>query len=275
MTAKQTQDWNPETYARFRGFRLRPALDLLAQVGPLPRGDIIDLGCGDGAVAPALRAIWPKFERTLIGVDTSRSMLGAAERLHTDTGDALYDGLSQADIALWTANDAPALLFSNAALHWVPDHAAILPRLVAMLAPGGVLAVQMPRQFDAPSHQLLTQVANALFPGRIDTTPPPVAPPITYQRMLAPLGDVTVWETDYIQRLPPVLAPIETGHPVRHFTQSTAMRPILAALNLVEADQFIATYDQHLLIPYPLEYDGSVLFPFRRLFITLRKTDTA
>jgi trans-aconitate 2-methyltransferase len=84
------QDWNPETYSRFRGLRLRPALDLLMQVEEPAKGDVVDLGCGDGAVIEALRARFP--DRTITGIDSSEAMLGKAEG---------YDRLVAADIATW------------------------------------------------------------------------------------------------------------------------------------------------------------------------------
>lgn len=249
-------DWNPGAYARFRGLRLRPALDLLAQVGDLPPGDIIDLGCGDGAAAVALAGRFPG--RRLVGVDASPAMLERASG---------YDAKVEADIAGWRPETPPALIFSNAVLHWLPDHAALMPRLAGHLAPGGVLAVQMPRQFLAPSHRFLRDIAAAQFPDRFDFGhyQPPVAPAVQYHEMLSPLGQVAAWETDYVQRLDPC----EAGHPVRAFTGSTAMRPFVEKLTAEETAQFIAAYDAALGSAYPLLADGSVLFPFRRAFFVL------
>ena len=210
-----TEDWNPGAYDRFRGLRLRPAVDLLARVGALPDGGVVDLGCGSGAVGPVLRARWPG--RWLVGVDTSPAMLEAAR------GTGAYGALVTGDAAVWVPDTPPALIFSNAALHWVGDHPSLLPQLARCLAPGGWLAVQMPRQFGAPSHRFLRDIAADMFPGRVPEAdaPPPVSAPVDYWRWLAPLGEVDVWETDYIQRLDPVA----DGHPVRAFTASTAMRP--------------------------------------------------
>lgn len=246
MSSTLKQDWDPESYASFRGLRLRPAIDLLAQVGVLPDGDVVDLGCGDGAVGPALRA---RFARQRsVGVDTSQTMIARAQG---------YDELVVADAATWVPETPPVLIFSNACLHWLPDHGALMPRLVGLLAAGGTLAVQMPRQFAAPSHALLR--------GSIPFVAP-VAPPQDYARMLAPLGDVLVWETDYIQ----TLAAVNVGHPVRHFTESTAMRPYVDGLDAATKDAFIATYDAALDVAYPREADGNVLFPFKRLFFVIR-----
>lgn len=252
-------DWNPGAYSLFQDLRLRPAMDLLAQVGAVPEGDIVDLGCGNGAVGPALSG-W--FEgRRVIGVDGSPAMLAAARQ----TG--AYAELVQADIAGWQATAPPALIFSNAALHWLPDHTALMPRLAAMLAPGGTLAVQMPRQWGAASHRFLRDIAVSLFPGRFDgTMHKAVGSAVHYWTLLEPLGRVLAWETDYVQRLDPV----DKGHPVRWFTQSTAMRPIVDKLSDAEAARFCRAYDAALGAAYPLLPDGAVLMPFRRLFFVLK-----
>ena len=257
MSANASQDWNPEAYARFRGLRLRPALDLLAQVGDLPAGDVVDLGCGDGAMAAVLRARFA--DRRLIGVDRSPAMLAQAQG---------YDALVEADAAAWRPDAAPALIFSNAALHWLPDHAVLLPRLAGYLAKGGVLAVQMPRQFFAPSHRFLRDIAQAMFPDRFDFAHyvPPVATAVEYCEMLAGLGAIDAWEADYIQRLEAA----EAMHPVRGFTASTAMRPFAEKLNAAELASFCDRYDAALASAYPARADGSVLFPFRRLFLILK-----
>ena len=255
----QKIDWNPGAYARFRGLRLRPALDLLAQVGDLPGGEVVDLGCGDGAAAGALAARFA--DRRIIGVDGSPAMLGKA------TG---YAAKVLADIATWAPESPPALIFSNAVLQWLPDHARLMPRLAGFLVPGGVLAVQMPRQSLAPSHRFLRDIAAGLFPDRFDFGhyQPPAAPALEYQRMLGGLGRMLAWESEYVQKLEAT----PEGHPVRAFTGSTAMRPFVEKLTAAEAAQFTAAYDAALGSAYPIEADGSVLFPFRRCFFVLERS---
>lgn len=250
-------DWDPTRYGAFRDLRLRPALDLLAQVPDLPNGDVIDLGCGDGPVAEALAA---RFSgRRIIGVDSSSAMLAKA------TG--RYARLVEADIATWQPDQPPALIFSNAALNWLPDHAGLMPRLVGMLAPGGVLAVQMPRQGDAPSHRLLREVAERLFPGRFLVGRGPVLQAGGYAELLLPLGEMRAWATEYIQ----MLDPVPQGHPVRAFTESTAMRPFVAQMSPGEAEAYLAAYDTALAEAYPALPDGRVLFPFTRVFFILER----
>lgn len=253
-------DWDPARYGAFRDLRLRPALDLLAQIAGLPMGEVVDLGCGDGAVAAALAARFPG--RGLVGVDSSAAMLARArERL-------VYDRLIEADIAGWEPLAPPALIFSNAALNWVGNHAVVMPRLALMLRPGGVLAVQMPRQGGAPSHRLLHEVAERLFPGRFPVRQSPVLQAGDYAELLLPAGEVRAWTTDYVQ----MLDPVAKGHPVRLFTESTAMRPYLAALAPEESAAYVAAYDAALAEAYPALPDGRVLFPFTRVFFILERS---
>lgn len=251
-------DWNPGAYSRFRDQRMRPGLDLLNAVGQMGAGDVIDLGCGNGAMAEALKA--RAGIRQLIGVDASPAMLSKARQ----TGG--YDALQQADIRDWHPRRAPGLIFSNAVLHWVGNHEALFPRLVSMLTKGGTLAVQMPHQNKAPSHRVWLSLAEEFFPGRVEKMGTPgVMSPIGYEELLAPLGQFRLWETDYYQRLN-----AEPGsHPVRRFTESTYARPVLAALAADERLELIQRYEEVMRMAYPVRSDGTVLFPFRRLFFTL------
>lgn len=266
MSASASADWDPERYAAFRDLRLRPALDLLAQVPELPNGDVIDLGCGDGAVGPALAARF-KPEHPLIGVDSSSAMLEKAAERMTQWENPLYGGLIQAEIAGWVPQAPPALIFSNAALNWLPDHAVLMPRLAAMLAPGGVLAVQMPRQEAAASHRLLREAAEGLFPGRFPVAPSPVLRAGDYVELLLAFGEVRAWTTDYIQ----MLDPVPQSHPVRAFTESTAMRRYVQGMTGVEVQAYVAAYDLALAEAYPALPDGRVIFPFTRVFFTLER----
>lgn len=260
---RATADWNPEAYHRFRGLRLRPALDLLSHIPALPNdGMIVDLGCGSGTVGAALLS---RFAGTpLHGVDRSPAMLEEAEA----TG--YYRSLEASDITDWQPAAGPvSLIFSNAALNWISDHAGLLPRLVDWLQPGGTLAVQVPNQQSAPSHALLRQISADMFPDRFDWAAwrDDVLSLAEYASILDGLGQADLWETTYGQVLPPSQA----GHPVRQFTQSTAARRVLDRLSDAEANAFLDRYDQALSSAYPYQNNGTVLFPFRRLFFILQK----
>ncbi|MEL6977380.1 MAG: methyltransferase domain-containing protein [Pseudomonadota bacterium] len=252
-------DWNVSSYEAFGDLRLRPGLDLLARA-PLKAAErVIDLGCGAGALAPALRRRFPGA--ALVGVDPSKTMLERARATE------IYDELEHEDAGHFAADPrgaAPDLIFSNAALHWAPGHMRLLPVLLSLLRPGGALAVQMPRQFDEPSHALLRRVAAALFRGRFEAdAPAPVAEPAAYRALLAPRATtLDLWETVYHQ---PLTAEGD-AHPVAAFTASTAARPIFARLEACERLRFEAAYREALEEAYPVEADGRVWFPFRRLF---------
>ena len=255
--------WNPAQYLQFEGERLRPALDLLARV-PLenPR-NIIDLGCGSGNVTRLLSERWPDAQ--IVGVDSSPSML---QQARTATRDDLRFTFVAADLAHWQPAAPVDLVYSNAALHWLPDHAGLFTRVAAMVAPGGALAVQMPDNFRAPSHTLIADLARSERWRKqlaAIVREPPVAPATAYFDWLAPLmSAVDIWLTEYLQ----VLAPRNDGeHPVAAWTKGTWLVPFLEVLDEQERAEFLRDYMQQLARHYPARPDGRTLFPFRRLFV--------
>ncbi|MBV9523168.1 MAG: methyltransferase domain-containing protein, partial [Alphaproteobacteria bacterium] len=207
---------------------------------------------------------WPDHRVT--GVDSSAEMLAAAAATPAKIAWA------EADIAAWSAAEPAALIFSNAALHWLDEHAALFPRLMRELAPGGILAVQMPRNHASPSHRLMHEIATAPpWAAKLAPLlrPDPVASPDFYYDLLAPLarGGIDLWETLYLH----VLGATPSGEsPVLTWVRSTALRPLLAALDPSEQAAFTQAFDARLKTAYPARADGKVLFPFRRLFIVAR-----
>ncbi|MEM8593059.1 MAG: methyltransferase domain-containing protein [Pseudomonadota bacterium] len=254
-------EWNPEKYAQFGGLRLRPAIDLLSAVPAMPEGDIVDLGCGAGVMAEPLAARFGS--RRLLGVDSSTAMLEKARAV------GLYRDLVEADIDQWVPETAPALIFSNAALNWLGDHAGLMERLATYLAPGGTLAVQMPRQSARPSHGLWRELSGEMYPDRFDWSDweSEVHGPAFYASLLSEIGEARVWQTEYFQSLEAA----QDAHPVRLFTASTYGRRVLDKLSAVEQTRFEARYDAAVAGAYPLEEDGSCWFPFRRLFFILTR----
>ena len=255
--------WNVAQYLRFAGPRLRPALDLLAQVpADLDPTLAVDLGCGTGSATQLISARWPRAE--VIGVDGSAEMLATAA---TQANAGARVRWQQADIGSWRAPAPVDLIYSNAALHWLPEHATLFPALIAQLAPGGVLAVQMPRNFDAPSHRLMHETAR-LEPWRERLAPlitaPPVAEPGSYLAMLAPrVAALDIWETVYQQIL-------SGPDAVKEYTKGSWLNRFLQALPAAEAAAFEADYAARLRAAYPPLADGRTVFPFRRQFIVAR-----
>ena len=256
--------WDPAQYLRFADERLRPGFDLLARIGELPPGPIVELGCGTGVHTRALAERWP--DRAVCGVDGSPEMLAQA------AAQSSRIAWRQADIAAWRTATPAALIFSNATLQWLDDHETLFPRLLEQLVPGGVLAVQMPRNFDAPSHVLMRGTASE--PPWADRLAPllrfdPVARPEIYCDLLVPLarGALDLWETEYLH----VLGGADGAEsPVLAWVRGTALRPLLAPLAAAEQNDFAARYDAKLKRAYRRRVDGKTLFPFRRLFLVAR-----
>ncbi|MBI2467250.1 MAG: methyltransferase domain-containing protein, partial [Candidatus Rokubacteria bacterium] len=146
--------WDPAQYLKFAGHRLRPAVDLLSRIDVATPAEVYDLGAGAGNVTRLLRERWPNARIT--GVDESQEMLAKA------AAGAPEIVWQRADLATWRPPRPADVIYSNAALHWLGDHDRLFPGLLSALAPGGVLAVQMPRNFSAPSH---TAIAEAVRGG--------------------------------------------------------------------------------------------------------------
>jgi trans-aconitate 2-methyltransferase len=255
--------WDTAQYLKFAGPRLQPALDLLARLpAALAAPVVVDLGCGTGSATQRLAARWPQAEVT--GVDGSAAMLAQAAADAAPGARLRWRQADIGDLAAWAPAAPAGLIYSNAALHWLPDHATLFPALVSLLAPGGVLAVQMPRNFDAPSHRLIHETAlDGPWRARLAPllVPPPVAAPAAYIDLLAPrVAALDVWETEYQQLL--------TGpDPVKEYTKGTWLMRFLQALPPDEAAAFEADYAARVRAAYPPMADGRTLFPFRRLFI--------
>lgn len=252
--------WRPDEYLAFAAPRLQPALDLLARLGGQPQR-IVDLGCGPGSITVRLRERWPRA--SIAGVDRDPAMLAEAR-----TRDATIDW-QQADLAAWQPAVPCDLIFSNAALHWLPDHPPLFARLAAALAPDGQLAIQMPDNFAAPAHRLVAQLAGdprfAPALARAGARMGAVLPPDAYLDLLAAHNlQGQVWQVIYWQTL--------TGSdPVLRWLQGSTLVPYRAALGDAAFADFCAQLAPRLVEAYPAGRDGTVRFPFRRLFIHARR----
>lgn len=244
--------WEASQYLRFGSERLRPALDLLARVPLKEVASAADLGCGTGNSTELLVARWPGV-RT-VGVDTSPDMLKLARQAHPDWH------WEEAAIEKWKAKEPLDVLFSNAALHWVVDHGKVFPRLLGQVRSGGVLAVQIPRNFGAPSHHLM-RVAGEPWADRLPVQPAWSGEPGFYYDLLAPLSTtLDLWETEYQH----VMDSVES---ILHWVRGSALRPYLEALEEADRPIYEASYLELIKEAYPPQTDGKVLLPFRRLFL--------
>jgi trans-aconitate 2-methyltransferase len=258
--------WDPAQYGVFADHRLRPALELLGRIPLTDPRLIYDLGCGPGEVTRIIAKRWP--DATVIGIDNSPQMI--------ETASALSDEIEwiEADIAGWTPEEAPDLIYSNATLQWLDDHDALIPRLFELLAPGGCLAVQMPMSWDLPSHRLMRETLAQGGPGGVPIGPAElrdaldhvwVAETVHYFDLLSPAAHILdIWETEYLQVL-------DGDDPVLGWVSGTGLRPVLNGLDGEERDRFLQRYTAALRDAYPRRANGHTLYPFRRLFIVAVK----
>jgi trans-aconitate 2-methyltransferase len=251
--------WNAAQYQKFSSERDRPFFDLLAQVNANAPRAVADLGCGTGHLTATLLERFP--DARIWGVDSSADMLEAA-RTH-----AVPERLEfvQSDLRAWRSPQLLDLIVSNAVLQWVPDHASLLTKLTSMLEDGGWLAVQMPANFDAPTHSILRELTSSAHWNLSDANEPrPVQDIAWYLETLVGLGfGVNAWETTYQHVL-------QGENPVLEWVKGTALRPVLSRLEGARRDEFLEVYGARLLEAYPTRGFGTVL-PFKRLFFVAQK----
>ena len=227
-------DWNPSLYLQFGAERTRPAAELLARIAHHPVALAVDLGCGPGNSTALLRHVWP--EATIIGVDNSPAMLEeAAQRLP----DCRF---VEGDIAGFRPERPADVIYANASLQWLTDHQRLFPHLVSNLAENGVLAVQMPVNWQEPSHALMREVAEETACG----------------------CEVDIWRTTYFH-------PLASHQAIIEWLQSTGLRPFLQPLDEPQRQAFLERYLARLKQHYPLQCNGKVLLLFPRLFIVARR----
>jgi trans-aconitate 2-methyltransferase len=247
--------WDPKKYLSYADERTRPAADLLARVTNDAPMRVADLGCGPGNSTALLAARWPRSH--IDAVDSSDAMLRQAR----------LSGLPAhwilADLANWVPDTAYDVVFSNATYQWLPDHRSLLPRLFGFVRPGGTFAFQVPCNFDAPSHVLMREVAEAgPWAAKLrNVREASVLPADAYYDILSPLARaLDIWETTYLQVM-------DGDDPVFDWVSATGLRPFVQALDEAEREAFTQAYRLRLHHAYPKRADGKTLFPFQRLFV--------
>jgi trans-aconitate 2-methyltransferase len=253
--------WDPAVYHRYGSERSRPFFDLVARVGADRPRAVVDLGCGPGELTATLAERWPGAR--VAGLDSSPEMIEKARGLASPVDFGI------GDVRDWAPGPEVDVLITNATLQWVPGHDELLTRWAHELPRGAWLAMQVPGNFDAPSHRLLREVARsepfAAITGDI-VRDEPVDDAPGYAALLTGVGaDVDAWETTYVHLLP------DSGaeHPVLRWMEGTALRPIKAALDPTAFELFRSALSERLTAAYPVRH-GLVAFPFRRIFVVAR-----
>ena len=255
--------WDPRQYNRFEAQRDRAALDLLVRLPEdFAPAEIWDLGCGTGQHAALLKRRHP--DAKVHGMDSSAAMLEQANTLSADVD------WSVGDIATWTPERPADLILANASLQWLPAHAALFARLAEAMAPGGVLAVQMPMAWDTRHHTLMRDTATdgpwAALLRDVDTIAPLLPAEAYYDVLASRCDDIDIWATTYLHVLAGENAVLE-------WMKGTALRPYLTALagDPSMRRAFLSALAERLSRAFPQRADGSTLLPFPRLFVVARR----
>jgi trans-aconitate 2-methyltransferase len=250
--------WDPGLYLRYADERGRPFADLLHRIDAENPTTVVDLGCGPGNLTATLATRWPGAR--IVGIDSSPEMVA---RAHSVGGPVTFVA---GDLRDWAPTPDVDVVVSNSALQWVPDHADLLDRWVRALRPAAWLGLQVPGNFDSPSHQAIRSLAGSpLWRDRLAAfrDAAGVHEPTAYAARLLDAGcAVDCWETTYLHILPAEGA----EHPVLAWLSGTALRPARTALDDEQWQQFTDELRPRLAAAYPIAY-GRVLFPYRRIFV--------
>lgn len=247
--------WSAAQYVKFEAERTRPVWDLLARVPASGVRRAADIGCGPGNSTEVLRARCEGAE--IVGIDSSPDMIAVARKRLPDVA------FEVANVESWQGADFDVIL-ANAVIQWIPDHEALLPALIARLAPGGALAVQTPDNLDEPSHRLMREVA-AAGPWAKKLAEAAEARAVRqgadwYFRLLRRHAQrVEIWRTTYFH-------PLAGAPSIVEWVKGTGLRPFLDPLDAGEREAYLARYGAAITEAYPAEPDGTVLLPFPRLF---------
>ena len=239
--------WDPDHYEEFFAQRHQPGRDLMTRIDLVDPADIVDLGCGTGRLTAELARRWP--DASVTGIDRSPEMIAAAARTVVD-----YE---VGDIETWEPPGPVDLVFANASLQWIHDHPRLFPRLVAMLRPGGELAVQMPLSWDQPSHRILRSVGVEFG---VEIASPPTLAPGDYHDILVGHAATEVWVTTYHHVLSGV-------NPVFRWVSATGMQRFLKRIDADRHDDYRDECARQIATAYPPNDRGETVFPFTRLFI--------
>jgi len=251
-------DWNPSLYRQFEKQRTQPARDLLNSLELADVRRALDVGCGPGNSTELLADKWPDAQ--LIGIDASPAMIAqAAERVPSAqfmrkdaTGDL-------SDLGTFD------LVFSNAALQWMPDHPALIGKLFAMLNAGGALAIQIPHTPGMGIRKAINEtVAMSKWQGAFPRENPLRYHDISvYYNICAKLSDtLTLWQTDYVHVM-------QDHDAILNWYKSTGLKPYLEQLDEPRKAEFEADILAGIREKYDVQSDGRVLFPFTRQFMVV------
>jgi trans-aconitate 2-methyltransferase len=254
-------DWNPELYLAFGKERIQPSIDLVARIDYKQPLKIIDIGCGPGNSTQVLHNRWSNSE--IIGADNSPAMIRKASVDYPLQKWIMYDaGKDSLDKKF-------DIVFSNATIQWIPDHEKLIIRFVELLNDRGVLAVQIPLFNEMPLGKSISDISTM---GRwcnatqsVDNTFTIGTASFYYDQLSRYFTSIDLWTTDYYHIM-------ESHSAILEMIRSTGLRPYVERLSDDdERKDFESLVFERIKQDYPIQENGKVLFPFKRLFFVAKK----
>lgn len=254
-------EWNAKQYTKFLKERTQPAIDLANRINLSAPNKIIDIGCGPGN---STRVLYEKFPKAhIIGADNSENMLNQAKVNNTELDFKLFD--ANTDFPL--LKQKFDVVFSNACIQWIPNHKALIPKMMSILKDGGILAVQTPMNYKEPIHIIISElVSSSKWKNKF--AKPRVFYNLTQGEYFDLLSDISsdfsIWETVYCHRM-------SSHESIMEWYKGTGLRPYLEALNESDALEFENDVYNEVKKAYPVQVNGEIIFRFPRFFFTAVK----
>ena len=251
-------EWDSEQYLKFEAERTQPAVDLANRIELTAPERILDLGCGPGNSTGVLARRFPGAH--ILGVDNSENMIATAQRDYPELEFRLFDATGP----LSELGGSFDVVYSNACIQWVPDHPRLIRDMLALLRPGGMLAVQVPMNYQEPIHRIIGELAASdewraeLASARIFHT---LSQEAYFDILAAEAGQFQMWQITYLHRMP-------SHEAIMDWYKGTGLRPYLSLLSGERAAAFEQAVREEVATRYPKQGNGEIIFRFPRFFFT-------
>lgn len=244
--------WNPHQYEKYKDQRAQPFFDLLKMIHPVSGPSVVDLGCGTGELT---RVLHEKLGAAkTLGIDSSEKMLEKSKQHVT-----AHLQFQNQDLRSFVPDEKFDLVFSNAALQWVEHHENFFPRIFEWLKPHGQVAVQVPQNYDHPSHRVAAEIAQTLFPTQLKKETPHVLSIEQYSEMLFENGFA---DQECLSRI--YAHPMASGYDVVEWTKGTLLTRYQSQLNETDYQRFLKEYTRELIFQIG---EGPYFYGFKRILL--------